>query len=104
MPYYILLLITQKHQAKITRSIHTQYACLLLSTLMWLEFFKIYWESPCLGEALKSTTMLVLSKMAPESYASLSIWQPSGTSRELEARQARILNIAYHTQLPKINK
>ena len=88
MPYYILLLITHKHQAKIARSIHTQYACLLLSTLMRLEFFKISWESPCLGEALESTTMLVLSKIAPESYASLSIWQPSGTSRELETRQA----------------
>ena len=94
MPYHILLLITHKHQEKIARSIHTQYACLLLSTLMRLEFFKISWESPCLGEALESTTMLVLRlfleglyKMAPESYTSLSIWQPSGTSRELEARQ-----------------
>ena len=52
----------------------TQYACLLLSTLMWLEFFKIYWESPCLGEALETATIVAvnlflegLSKMAPES-------------------------------------
>ena len=78
MPYYILLLITHKHQAKIARSIHTQYACLLLSTLMRLEFFKISWESPCLGEALESAKMLALhlflegiSKLAPESYTSL---------------------------------
>ena len=78
MPYHILLLITHKHQAKIARSIHTQYACLLLSTLMRLEFFKISWESPCLGEALESAKMLALhlflegiSKLAPESYTSL---------------------------------
>ena len=78
MPYYILLFISHKHQAKIARSIHTQYACLLLSTLMWLEFFKIYWESPCVGEALETATIVAvnlflegLSKLAPESYTSL---------------------------------
>ena len=94
MPYHILLFISHKHQAKIACSIHTRYACLLLSTLMQLHFFKIYWESPCLGEALESATIVALhlfleglSKMAPESYASLSIWQPSGARRGLVARQ-----------------
>ena len=78
MPYHILLFISHKHQAKIACSIHTRYACLLLSTLMWLEFFKIYWESPCVGEALETATIVAvnlflegISKLAPESYTSL---------------------------------
>ena len=109
MPYHILLFISHKHQAKIACSIHTRYACLLLSTLMQLDFFKISWESPCLGEALESAKMLVIhlflegvSKMAPESYASLSIWQPSGTSRELGTRQAERVILAYSALLKTI--